>query len=77
MAIHEECGVLSTKKDCQSVEVNHQKGKMALDYNGNISNSIKLRDTLELSGAIFHTTSDTETIAEENCLNEVNYEKRI
>lgn len=36
---------------------------MALAHNGNLSNTDKLRDVLELSGAIFHTTSDTETIA--------------
>ena len=39
-------------------EVNHQKGKMALAHNGNLSNALELRDRLELSGAIFHTTSD-------------------
>ena len=36
---------------------------MALAHNGNLSNALELRDRLELSGAIFHTTSDTETIA--------------
>ena len=36
---------------------------MALAHNGNLSNALELRDKLELSGAIFHTTSDTETIA--------------
>ncbi len=36
---------------------------MALAHNGNLSNALSLRDRLELSGAIFHTTSDTETIA--------------
>lgn len=36
---------------------------MALAHNGNLSNALALRDELELSGAIFHTTSDTETIA--------------
>ena len=53
----------NTRNNCQPVEVNHQKGKMALAHNGNLSNSLELRDNLELSGAIFHTTSDTETIA--------------
>ena len=53
----------NTRNNCQPVEVNHQKGKMALAHNGNLSNALKLRDQLELSGAIFHTTSDTETIA--------------
>ncbi len=55
----------TTRNNCQPIEVNHQKGKMALAHNGNLSNALELRDKLELSGAIFHTTSDTETIAYE------------
>ncbi len=51
------------RSNCQPIEVNHQKGKMAIAHNGNLSNAFELRDRLELSGAIFHTTSDTETIA--------------
>lgn len=51
------------RNNCQPLEVNHQKGKIALAHNGNLSNALELRDKLELSGAIFHTTSDTETIA--------------
>ena len=53
----------TTRNNCQPIEVNHQKGKLALAHNGNLSNAFELRDELELSGAIFHTTSDTETIA--------------
>ena len=53
----------SNRNNCQPIEVNHQKGRMALAHNGNLSNAGKLRDELELSGAIFHSTSDTETIA--------------
>lgn len=53
----------NTRKNCQPMEVNHQKGKMALAHNGNLSNALELRDKLERSGAIFHSTSDTETIA--------------
>lgn len=53
----------NSKSNCQPIVVNHQKGRMALAHNGNLSNAAKLRDELELSGAIFHTTSDTETIA--------------
>lgn len=51
------------RKNCQPIEVNHQKGKMAIAHNGNLSNSYELKNKLELDGAIFHTTSDTETIA--------------
>lgn len=53
----------NSRANCQPIEVNHQKGKMALAHNGNLSNSYELRSELELSGAIFHTTSDTEIIA--------------
>ena len=53
----------NNRNNCQPIEVNHQKGRMALAHNGNLSNAAELRNGLELSGAIFHTTSDTETIA--------------
>lgn len=54
---------VGNRSNCQPLEVNHQKGSMAIAHNGNLSNADVLRDELELSGAIFHTTSDTETIA--------------
>ena len=53
----------NNRNNCQPIEVNHQKGKLALAHNGNLSNAVALRDELELSGAIFHSTSDTEIIA--------------
>lgn len=53
----------TTRNNCQPFEVNHKKGKMALAHNGNLSNALELRDELEMSGAIFNSTSDTETIA--------------
>ena len=53
----------TNRNNCQPIEVNHQKGRMAIAHNGNLSNAAALRSELELSGAIFHTTSDTETIA--------------
>ena len=53
----------TNRANCQPIEVNHQKGRMALSHNGNLSNSAELRSALELGGAIFHTSSDTETIA--------------
>ncbi len=51
------------RRNCQPIVVNHMKGRMALAHNGNLSNAAELRRELELSGAIFHTTSDTEAIA--------------
>ena len=53
----------TNRKNCQPLEIDHQKGRMALAHNGNISNAAELRSALELTGAIFHTTSDTEIIA--------------
>lgn len=53
----------TNRNNCQPLEVNHQKGRLAIAHNGNLSNAAELRNKLELSGAIFHTTSDTETIA--------------
>jgi len=53
----------NNRANCQPIEVNHVKGHMAIAHNGNLSNAAELRGGLELSGAIFHTTSDTETIA--------------
>ena len=53
----------TNRNNCQPIEVNHQKGRMAIAHNGNLSNAAELRSSLELTGAIFHTSSDTETIA--------------
>ena len=53
----------TSRRNCQPLEVNHQKGHMAIAHNGNLSNAAELRSELELSGAIFHTTSYTESIA--------------
>lgn len=38
------------------------KGKLALAHNGNLTNALELRRTLEHKGSIFQTTSDTEVI---------------
>lgn len=47
----------------QPIEVHHIKGSLAIAHNGNLTNAMKLREDMELTGSIFHTTSDTETIA--------------
>lgn len=51
------------RKNAQPMVINHVKGSMAIAHNGNLINSYDLRTELELSGSIFHTTSDTEVIA--------------
>ena len=53
----------TNRANCQPIVVNHMKGKLALAHNGNLSNAYELRSALELAGAIFHGTSDTEIIA--------------
>lgn len=52
-----------SRANCQPIMVNHQKGKLAIAHNGNLSNAWELRNALEMRGAIFHGTSDTEIIA--------------
>lgn len=49
--------------NAQPIVVNHVKGRMSLAHNGSLTNSAELRHELELGGAIFHTTSDTEVIS--------------
>ena len=51
------------RMNAQPLIINHVKGSMALAHNGNLTNAGELREHLELEGAIFHTTSDTEVIA--------------
>ena len=48
--------------NAQPLVVRHIKGSMAIAHNGNITNAAALREKLELEGAIFHTSSDTEII---------------
>ena len=52
-----------SRTNAQPLVINHVKGSMCLAHNGNLTNAAELREKLELSGAIFHTTSDTEAIA--------------
>ncbi len=49
--------------NAQPLVIRHIKGTMAIAHNGNVTNAAKLKEELELTGAIFHTTSDTEVIS--------------
>ena len=51
------------KRNVQPLVINHHKGRMALAHNGNLTNSMELRDQLEKQGSIFHTSTDSEVIA--------------
>lgn len=49
----------------QPLVVNHVKGRIAIAFNGSLTNKKELRTELELQGSIFHSTGDTEVIAYE------------
>lgn len=53
----------SNHSNIQPLVVRHIKGNLALAHNGNLTNAEELRRSFELSGAIFHGTSDTEAIS--------------
>ncbi|MCC8103435.1 MAG: class II glutamine amidotransferase [Clostridiales bacterium] len=53
----------STRENAQPLVLNYVKGTLALAHNGNLVNTPELRRELELGGAIFQTTIDTEVIA--------------
>ena len=47
----------------QPLVIRHIKGNLAVAHNGNLVNAQEIRKSFELGGAIFHGTSDTESIA--------------
>ena len=53
----------SGRNNIQPLAIRHIKGNLALAHNGNLVNANSLRKDFELSGAIFHGTSDTEAVA--------------
>ena len=55
------CGP-SELDNAQPLLFNYHRGALALAHNGNLVNAEEIRDELEQSGSIFHTSSDTEVI---------------
>lgn len=53
----------STISNAQPLVLNYIKGTLAMAHNGNLTNAPKLREELSMTGAIFQTTIDSETIA--------------
>jgi amidophosphoribosyltransferase len=49
--------------NAQPLVTRHVKGYMAIAHNGNLTNASALREELEMTGAIFHSTNDTEVIS--------------
>ncbi|MDP4152485.1 MAG: amidophosphoribosyltransferase [Bacillota bacterium] len=52
----------STIENAQPLVSKYIKGMLALAHNGNLINSHQLRSELEMNGAIFQTTNDSEVI---------------
>ncbi len=53
----------SSRENAQPLVLNYIKGTLGLAHNGNLINAPQLRRELELGGAIFQTTIDTEVMA--------------
>ena len=54
----------NTLRNIQPFFADTNAGGIGVAHNGNLTNSITLRNNLVEDGAIFHTTSDTETIVQ-------------
>ena len=54
----------SVLKNVQPLFADLSAGGLALAHNGNLTNALSLREALVKNGAIFRTTSDTETIVQ-------------
>lgn len=52
-----------SRSNAQPLVVRHIKGSMAIAHNGNLINAAALREDLEMGGAIFHASNDTEVIS--------------
>lgn len=50
------------RENAQPLVITHVKGNLALAHNGNLVNAGALRRQLELNGAIFRSSSDTEVL---------------
>lgn len=53
----------SVAQNTQPLVLNYIKGTLSVAHNGNLVNALELRRELELSGAIFQTSIDSEVIA--------------
>lgn len=53
----------SVAENTQPLVLNYIKGTLSLAHNGNLVNALELRRELELTGAIFQTSIDSEVIA--------------
>ncbi len=51
---------LAKKENIQPFVISYHSGILAISHNGNLTNTIELREKLDAAGAIFQTTTDTE-----------------
>ena len=54
---------VANRLNAQPLMVRHIKGPLAVAHNGALVNAHELKEELEMTGAIFHTTCDAEIIA--------------
>lgn len=52
----------STLKNSQPFVINYKRGSIAIAHNGNLTNSLELRDKLEMGGSIMQTSMDSELV---------------
>lgn len=52
----------SIAKNIQPFLISHRKGHIAIAHNGNLTNTVQLRRTMEEKGSVFQTTMDSEII---------------
>ncbi len=53
----------SVKENAQPLLTKYVKGQLAIAHNGNLVNAVDIRDSMQLWGAIFQTTIDSEVFA--------------
>ena len=53
----------SVAENTQPLVLNYIKGTLSMAHNGNLVNALELRNELEMNGAIFQTSIDSEVIA--------------
>ena len=53
----------SSAKNIQPFLANHRRSHIVIAHNGNLTNTLRLRENLEEKGSIFQTTMDSELIA--------------
>ncbi len=54
---------VQSRENAQPLSITHCKGNLALAHNGNLVNAVDLRKSIETTGGIFNSSSDTEVLA--------------